>query len=265
MKTEKVKKNRFSMLELLIVISIIAVLAATLLPALNKVREMGTSTSCLSQVKQVTMANLQYGDDNNGMIANQNGAASYGEWTWLLTMQNNSNSPTAKGAYLPLKMLNCPKDTKPPQNPAAARINRWAGVYGMLRMSDHIYQVKWDENGQRFNERCGDFRIKMIKAKNPELDGDIIVYVLGRMRQASGIALIADSITHRDIYYGQGSYAFSPEERNVCSSSYEEGICLRHDGNANIGFADGHAQKMSPAGMRVNRPMKITETFFPVY
>lgn len=56
------------MIELLIVISIIAILAAMLLPALNKARQAAQAVHCLSNQKQLMLGLLNYGD-------------SFGSWT----------------------------------------------------------------------------------------------------------------------------------------------------------------------------------------
>ena len=58
----------FTLVELLVVIAIVVVLAAIIVPALNRAREMGKRTVCLSNIRQLTMAWLMYANDNRGRI-----------------------------------------------------------------------------------------------------------------------------------------------------------------------------------------------------
>ncbi len=56
----------FTLIELLVVISIVALLIALLLPALSSARESARRMSCLSNLRQHTLAFAQYANENNG-------------------------------------------------------------------------------------------------------------------------------------------------------------------------------------------------------
>ena len=66
--TGRKERADFTLIELLVVIAIIAILAAILLPALNRARESARKIECINNMRQLNQCVMQYGMEHEDII-----------------------------------------------------------------------------------------------------------------------------------------------------------------------------------------------------
>ena len=93
-------KKKFSLIELLITIAIIAILAGMFLPALSKARERVIMTSCNSNLRQIGVMWHNYFSDYDDFLPATNGTSPYLRWQDYLYVMNTPGAKLEQRAYL---------------------------------------------------------------------------------------------------------------------------------------------------------------------
>jgi len=221
-------RTAFTLIELLVVIAIIAILAAMLMPALQQARERGKQSACQSNVKQIGLAFVMYGDVSGSWIPSVTRSASYGLSTdissrpWIMLLARNTglftysdlwariaNPPKQKGAQF------CPSVPDNSKTPASYGINVGLGYNSVLGSKPAAIR------GGRYWGGYSE-------------DGTVIFVKTDAMPAPSRVAAAADCVTR--------TYGIGPASEEITEPGLVQGAELRHSRKLNMCFVDGHAE-----------------------
>ncbi len=88
----KARQRAFTLIELLVVIAIIAILAAMLLPVLNRSKQTALKAQCINNFKQLQICYRMYVDDNNDNLPLNDIGSGTGVSSWIAYATPNASA-----------------------------------------------------------------------------------------------------------------------------------------------------------------------------
>jgi prepilin-type N-terminal cleavage/methylation domain-containing protein/prepilin-type processing-associated H-X9-DG protein len=224
----------FTLVELLMVMAIIGLLAASLLPALTRIKARTRTAHCLNNYKQLTIAWLMYPGDNQDNLVNNHtkGEAECGADAWISSGWQNglswtgnartdaTNLAITSGALYAYNntaaLYHCPADT--------SHLNGKPGLTRFRSVSMST-GMNWLDDEQPEATNATFIRLTQIMNPDPSL---ALVFVDEAANSIDNNAMGIYPGTDADLFGGQLQYWNLPT--------------TRHEQGCTVSFADGHAE-----------------------
>lgn len=231
-------RSGFTLIEILVVIAIIAILAAILFPVFSQVREKARATSCLSNVKQLTLGVMQYVQDYDETFpysaTEREGGASVTDPAtaaqWSIRGKLAPYVPGALSTSFSNNVFHCPSALPWPAQSTSGSTSSslyWPSDYGFNINEENLPAASassWFQSNPNygFNEKV----------------------TLAQIQTPSQFLLLADASR----IYATGAY--QPGRGSLAPNGFwslgqvasQAAFDARHQGGANVGYADGHAK-----------------------
>lgn len=228
--SQPTRRRAFTLLELLVVITIISILVGVSLPIFSRVQDRARTTQCISNLRQIAIGVLAYGADHEGKLVPVDSPTPT-KYTWMTYLSNGGYvpSPTSPSLGVATKeksVFRCPADSKTVAtgipSPASRTDPLGARVVGDSGTDENgqtvYYHVSYAMNG------CTREETKYPLTRDPADGGEpTINHRLGDIPFPTKTVLACDGVYFLDGIDGR--------------------LNLRHGGKTqvNLVFMDGHA------------------------
>lgn len=205
----------FTLIELLIVISIIVILAGMLLPALGKARETAYSASCLNKLKNIGLAVTMYAGDNHEYFPGLNtGSAPF--YTEISPYLKSGNTVASFQIFI------CPADRIRLSYNTDDVSRKRSYTLNTNMTHEHDGNPPGDANNYNF-AWC-----RLSKVSGPS----------EKIYKTDGIGSSAATLDQQCWPLGVNYWCYPFKDGSAVSDG---GVDFRHNGKANLLFADFHA------------------------
>ncbi|BDI33146.1 hypothetical protein CCAX7_51970 [Capsulimonas corticalis] len=238
-RTKLPRSSGFTLIELLVVIAIIAILSAILFPVFAQAREKARSISCLSNLKQIGVAFLQYNQDSDEYFP----GLYQGNWNSSTGRWMDSIQPYIKST----QVFNCPSDSN--------AANKYIPNRGLLDLSATnvggfgsyaASNAYWGNGG---NAGGSQWAGPMSGAQNvtdalPAIESPSTTFLAGDGNGSFQLswAFNAQQPTAIDAASTPPNTLHGTDATNT---NLEGMLVARHQNRTNVIFCDGHAKSMT--------------------
>lgn len=248
------KKSGFTLVELLVVISIIAILLAVLMPALSKAKLQASAIICTTNVRALSMGWFLYTGDNNGKIV--------GAHTWLsgpdskarkrnnffydtsAVYADNKENKYTTWVEIPQAEDGARKDTASTVEFEKLGIERGL-LYPYLKKME-VYHCPIDKRflqSWKNGRGNGGYRSYSIAGG---MDGYFATIGLRVAKRHSQIRLPAEKYVFVEEYWNDSSsmYPWNAQawQLNPVGDLWTDPLSVEHGNKSILGFADGHGE-----------------------
>ncbi len=220
------RRAGFTLIELLVVISIIAILASMLLPAVGMIRDLANTQKCVSNLRQLQIANLTYTTGNEGLVvpcALANWSTQFAYWPDYIQAADQGPEILTTFSGYPAGMF-CPNYRK-----------------------DFITPLFLD--GAFFNKGPYSYTLTTIMDDQPPLGAPSYCYTypIDRIaRKANKVAFIeADGWVCGNLWDGGWPLVVLSDPDQATPGNDQE-VVARHRGKIGVAHWDGHAGTLRP-------------------
>lgn len=241
----------FTLVELLVVMSIIGVLLSILLPSLKRARQQAQAVVCMNNIKQLGLAFMLYGQEYNGYAMPARVDQTYVYW-WGEVMPNGIDYkagvvwPYLRSELAPKSVFECPSQPY--------------GSYHLQGVPNkQPDEPKWMTSTYGYN---GYFLCPSQTGWNELADLTDLWQKIANIRTPSMVLVFADALIDFDKTGKnpslQNNFSLDPPEIYNSKKEWKKNesptTCFRHNAKTNAIFVDGHSEAMTSEGAEYTSP-----------
>lgn len=254
----------FTLVELLVVISVIALLISILLPSLNRARQQSRSVQCLTNLRQLAYGWHMYADDNNDIVLPgrffkaPGGTSSEANWYHIGSgLKYRPRWVATLGKYVGIFAFDTPSTSDDRQD-YDSKVYQCPTVPDWIDERNYAYGYNHQflGNARKSNDAFHNFPVNRSTIRNfstTVLGGDCLGTAAGvpkanRLPYANGGT--------SDFELGNHGWTLDPPRLTPNSDrgtgdpgSTRTAVDPRHLDKANVTFCDGHGETASPQAL----------------